>query len=487
MSFIIGIDIGTTNTKAVAFTDGGEVIANASFSYPAFTDADGAHELDPRQLLEAVLAVLKEALIQADGRKGLAGVSFSCAMHSLIAVDGRGEPLTRAITWADLRSKPFADVLKSSEAGRRIYRQTGTPIAPMSPLCKLLWLKQRQPEIFGRAAKFISIKEYIWYRLFGKYQVDYSIASATGLFDLYNLCWYRESLELAGIREEMLSEPVPAVHQESTLSSDHRLPGLPDGLPFIIGGSDGCLANLGSDAVLPGETALTIGTSGALRMTTRAPKYDPAERIFQYILTDQFYVSGGATNNGGGAVQWYAGNFGGGRSVQELTSAAGDVAPGSDGLIFLPYLLGERAPIWNADASALFFGIRWSHEQHHFMRAVLEGISYSLYQVGASLEETIGPMKHIIASGGFTHSHTWLQMVADVFGKEVRTTNGADASAIGACIMGFYAVGIIPDLGKASGLIHVRDKYVPDEQRHAVYQKGYGQFIELYRRLKDLM
>ena len=130
MSFIIGIDIGTTNTKAVAFTDGGEVIANSLFSYPAFTDADGAHELDPRQLLEAVLAVLKEALIQADGRKGLAGVSFSCAMHSLIAVDSRGEPLTCAITWADLRSKPFADVLKSSEAGGRIYRQTGTPIAP---------------------------------------------------------------------------------------------------------------------------------------------------------------------------------------------------------------------------------------------------------------------------------------------------------------------------------------------------------------------
>jgi gluconokinase len=487
MAFIIGIDIGTTNTKAVAFTDGGEVLANAVFSYAAFTAADGAHELDPRQLLEAVLTVLKEALAQTSGREGLAGVSFSCAMHSLIAVDSRGEPLTRAVTWADLRSKPFADELKASEAGRRIYRQTGTPIAPMSPLCKLLWLRRQQPEVFGRAAKFISIKEYIWWRLFGKYQVDYSIASATGLFDIYNFTWHRESLELAGIREGLLSEPVPATHQESALSPDHRLPGLPEGLPFIIGGSDGCLANLGSNAVLPGETALTIGTSGAIRMTTTVPKYDPAERIFQYILTDQFYVSGGATNNGGGAVQWYAGNFGGGRSVQELTSAAGDVAPGSDGLIFLPYLLGERAPIWNADARALFFGIRSGHEQRHFMRAVLEGISYSLYQVGVSLEETIGPMQHIYASGGFTHSRIWLQIVADVFGKEVYTTNGADASAIGACIMGFYSIGIIPDLGVATGLIHVRDKYLPDQGRHAEYQKGYGQFTELYRRLQDLM
>jgi len=151
------------------------------------------------------------------------------------------------------------------------------------------------------------------------------------------------------------------------------------------------------------------------------------------------------------------------------------------------YLLGERAPIWNADARALFFGIRSSHEQRHFMRAVLEGISYSLYQVGVSLEETIGPMRHIYASGGFTHSRAWLQIVADVFGKEVYTTNGADASAIGACIMGFYSVGIIPDLGVATGLIHVRDKYTPDQGRHAEYQKGYSQFIELYRRLQDLM
>jgi len=163
------------------------------------------------------------------------------------------------------------------------------------------------------------------------------------------------------------------------------------------------------------------------------------------------------------------------------------VAPGSDGLIFLPYLLGERAPIWNADAKALFFGIRSSHGQSHFTRAVMEGITYSLCQVGASLEETIGPIRHIYASGGFTHSRAWLQMAADVFGKTVFTTNGADASAVGACIMGLYALRIIPDLGAASRMIHVQDRYEPDEERHAVYRKGYERFTALYDRLKDLM
>ena len=164
MAYIIGIDIGTTNTKAVAFTDEGEVLISAGSSYSAIADSGGRHELVPARMLEAFVSVLKEVLAKTSHRKGLAGVSFSCAMHSLIAVDKEGTPLTNAITWADLRSQPYAEALKSSEAGKGIYRQTGTPIHPMSPLSKLLWLKDREPAIFQQATKFISIKEYIWWR-----------------------------------------------------------------------------------------------------------------------------------------------------------------------------------------------------------------------------------------------------------------------------------------------------------------------------------
>jgi len=178
MSYIIGIDIGTTNTKAVAFTDEGEVLATAGESYHALSDPDGRHELDPARLLEAFVSALKEVTRKTADRKGLMGISLSCAMHSLIVVDKEGLPLTNAITWADLRSQSYAEALKVSEAGRRIYRQTGTPLHPMSPLSKLLWLKDKEPAIFQQAEKFISIKEYIWWRLFGKYQVDHSIASA---------------------------------------------------------------------------------------------------------------------------------------------------------------------------------------------------------------------------------------------------------------------------------------------------------------------
>ncbi|HEY4291029.1 MAG TPA: gluconokinase [Puia sp.] len=489
MHYIIGIDIGTTNTKAVAFTDEGAVLGSAGASYPIFSEAEGQHELDPDKLLEAVITTLSEVRKKTVSRPGLAGISFSCAMHSLIVVDAAGKPLTRAITWADQRPAPYAKALKDSAAGRRIYRQTGTPVHAMSPLCKLLWLKEAEPALFAKAARFISIKEYIWWSLFGEYKVDHSIASATGLLDIRSFNWYAESLEVAKIRTGQLSDLVPSTYSSTALLPEFRSLSLPAGLPFVIGGSDGCLANLGSSAVKPGETALTIGTSGAIRMTAPAPEYDVRERIFSYILTDRHYVCGGPTNNGGNVIQWYAKSVLGRKDgdIGSLEAAADTVPAGCEGLVFLPYLRGERAPVWDADAKGVYFGLRSIHEQRHFTRAMLEGISYSLCQIGASLEETLGPIKHIYASGGFTGSKMWLQMIADVFMKKVYVTGTADASAIGAAMMGFYALGMISDLEETARLVKVVETYEPDADRHAVYQKNFEVFTELYNRLKDLM
>ena len=487
-NYVIGIDIGTTNTKAVAFTETGKVLGSVETSYPVFADATGAHELEPGELFDAALTVLLQITEKLDPGDA-AAVSFSCAMHSLILVGEDGKPLTRAMTWADRRSEAYAAALKGSEQGRRLYRQTGTPIHAMSPLCKLLWLKDRQPELFRKAAKFISIKEYIWWRFLGKYQVDHSLASATGLFDIRELGWSAEALELTGIRADRLSAPVPTTHRETELISTWRTMGFRPGTPWVIGASDGCLANLGTGAVRPGATALTIGTSGAVRMAALAPADDPQERLFSYILAEGRYISGGATNNGGNAVQWYAdlvsGNHDAG-ALDELTRSAEGVAAGADGLIFLPYLLGERAPVWDAEARGVFFGVRAVHGRAHFTRAVLEGISYGLRQIGASLEETIGPMEQIYASGGFTRNKNWLQLIADIFQIRVGVTAQADASAIGAAMLAWVAVGAY-SLEDAAGLVSVVDTYEPDKALAEVYQGNYRIFSQLYGRLKDLM
>jgi gluconokinase len=502
MQYIIGIDIGTTNTKAVAFTTDGKVLGSAGASYPVFTDAGGRHELDPEQLLNAVVSALGEVRkgIAAEatggaartgaaasaGTGGLSGISFSCAFHSLIVIGEEGKPLTHAMTWADLRPSAQANALRGTEAGDRIYRHTGVPIHAMSPLCKLLWLKATQPDLFQRGVRFISIKEYIWWRLFGKYQVDHSLASATGLLDIRRLEWYPEALALAGIQSGQLSTPVPVTHAEMALLPEARrllADPLPEDLPFIIGGGDGAMANLGSGAVRHGETALTIGTSGAIRMTVTRPEDDPLARVFNYILADGYYICGGATNNGGNVPQWYIDRVMGGGEIAE----ADHVPPGCDGLIFLPYLQGERAPVWNADAKGVFFGVRSLHDHRHFLRACLEGVSYSLYQIGISLVETVGPIEHIYASGGFTRSAVWLQMVADIFGKKVHVTGLADASAIGAAMIGMYGCGLIGDLGAAASLVTVVQTYEPNAALHAVYQENYQIFTQLYGRLKDLM
>ncbi|HLZ88519.1 MAG TPA: FGGY-family carbohydrate kinase, partial [Puia sp.] len=232
--------------------------------------------------------------------------------------------------------------------------------------------------------------------------------------------------------------------------------------------------------------------SGAVRMTTAEPETDRQERIFSYILADGYYVCGGATNNGGNVLQWYAGQVLGRKGadageLERLVAEADEVPPGAEGLVFLPYLLGERAPIWDARARGVFFGVRSIHDQRHFLRAVLEGVSFSLRQIGASLEETIGPIGQIHASGGFTQSATWLQLIADVFQKNVAVSGSADASAIGAAQMGLYALGIVPSLDAAASLVRTEAVYEPDAGRAAVYRENYAVFTELYRRLRDLM
>jgi gluconokinase len=466
------------------------VLASAGTGYPVFTDAAGRHELDTDRLLDAVVASLTEVL-RAFGKPSVAlsGIGFSCAFHSLLAVDEKGMPMMRAMTWADLRPAAEAMALKADEVGLRIYRHTGTPVHAMSPLCKLLWLRNKQPEIFRRAARFIGIKEYIWWRLFGKYEVDHGIASATGLFDIRRLDWYAESLDLAGIGADRLSTPVPCTHIAMGL-----LPGplngiVPAGTRFIIGGGDGCLANLGSGAVRPGETALTIGTSGAIRMTAVSPEDDKEGRIFNYILAADRYTCGGATNNGGNVLKWLFEKVLGIKEEQEWERRVGEAAsapPGCEGLIFLPYLQGERAPVWDAEARGVFFGVRSIHDHRHFVRACLEGICYSLCQIGASLEETIGPIGHIYASGGFTRSDLWLQMIADIFQKRVHLSGAADASAIGAAIMGFLALGQIDNTDAAAGLVSVQRTFEPDPAPFAAYRCNYSIFTQLYGRLRDL-
>ncbi len=294
---MLGVDIGTTSTKTVVFTLEGRVVAQHAVEYPLLCSTPGMAEQDPQQIYQAVLTSIAEAVKAAraaqTGNHRIALVSFSAAMHSVIALDSDNRFLTNSITWADNRASEWSKRIRDEFDGIQIYRRTGTPIHPMSPLCKLMWLRHDQPEVFARAARFVGVKEYVFFRLFGKWLVDHSIASATGLFNLQELNWDKDALALLGIRAAQLSEPVPTTHHvhglDVTLAAQL---GLPADTPFVIGANDGVLSNLGVNAIHPGQVAVTIGTSGAMRTVIDKPLTDPSGRTFCYALTERHWVVG---------------------------------------------------------------------------------------------------------------------------------------------------------------------------------------------------
>ena len=300
---VIGVDLGTTSTKAVAFDTGGRQLATASAGYPLVEPQPGWAEQDPAQILDAVLDTVRAVVSEVDGP--VAALSFSSAMHTLIGLDAAGDPLTPSLSWADSRAAAQADRLRAAPGGLALHRRTGTPVHPMAPLPKLVWFREQRPELFARVACWAGIKDYVLSRLCGALVTDQSVASGTGLLDLGTLSWDQEALQLAGIGPERLPELVPTTTVLSGLSAEvaDRL-GLPAATPVVAGAGDGPLANLGLGAVHPGVAACSIGTSGALRVTVERPAVDPAGGVFCYALTEHRWVVGGAINNGGIVLDW---------------------------------------------------------------------------------------------------------------------------------------------------------------------------------------
>lgn len=477
MEYFVGIDIGTSSVKALALGEGAQPLGISQRSYPAHIDPNGAYEIDPGVVYQSTLQVLEDLLKQMEDVHTLRAISFSAAMHGLMALDEKGNPLTSLITWADTRAAAVTRTFKNSPEARELYRITGTPIHPMSPLCKLRWINRTQPGIASRAHKYISIKEYIWFKLFGVYEIDYSMASATGLFDTRALKWSPLAMKEASVKENQLSQPVSVFNQRSdpSISIAH----LPTGTPFIIGGADGCLANLGTGVIQPKEASLTIGTSGAIRIVTPEWNPDSEGRLFQYLLTDGLYVRGGAINNGGNVLDWLLSLMGREQSLKDLMEEAFRITPGSEGLMFLPYIYGERAPIWDAEASGAYVGLRGYHQKAHFFRAASEGISYALYDIGQRMSAQ-QPIEKIYVSGGFTQSPAWVQQVSDLFGLPVLLSDDADASATGAIILAMLATHTLSDIKDVSHMVKIRQTVYPNHTIHQNYQGYFSIYQELY-------
>ena len=489
-TYMIGVDIGTTALKAVLFEKNGKLVDKVSVEYKLHTPDAAIAELDPDEVAAGMFAAVSQVAERNACRNDVAFISFSSAMHSIILLDEDGERLTDCITWADSRGQEYAEQL-NRQNGMAIYRRTGTPIHPMNPFVKLLHLRDRSREIYIQIGKVTGIKSYVMQKLTGVYEVDRSIASSTGMMNLQESEWDAEVLDMLNLSRAHLPELVDTLKVYDGIKTDaaEKL-GIDAETKLVIGASDGVLANLGMNATENGDVAVSIGTSGAIRTVVDTPKTDDRMRTFCYYLTGDRYVIGGPVNNGGVVLRWVRDEFFDSDDKAEdedpyetITTLAAEAPAGSNGLIFHPYLSGERAPVWDSKAVGSFYGLTLSHGRQHMIRAAMEGVLFNLYSVFLTLRKHMDEAGTIKASGGFARSEMWKQMMADIYGEKVEVPKAYESSAFGACVLGLYALGEIEDLDAVKHFVGEEDTYYPTQDTYLKYQEVMSVYIEVGRSL----
>ncbi|RKQ32286.1 gluconokinase [Oceanobacillus halophilus] len=477
---VMGLDIGTTSVKAVVFDTKGKLVAEAEemveTNYPK---ADWA-EQNPEEVEKASIEAMKNVVENANvTSEEILTIGISAAMHSLICIDEDMQPISQMLIWSDKRSSHIADRLIKTSAND-IYAKTGTPIHPMTPLLKLIWMKENQYEAYHNAAYFMSMKEYLLQKWFGQRVIDYSMAAATGFFDVKKLDWEDQALELAGIQREQLSKIVSPT--EILTGLDQRVAeeiGISGNIPFVIGSADGQLANLGSGAIKPGEVNISVGTSGAIRQFVKGAPINEKMETFTYSFTEDTSIIGGPTNNGGVALQWFKDLIEYKGTHDEFLADAAKVEVGSEGILFLPYVNGERAPLWNGRAKGNFFGLSINHKKEHLTRAVLEGIAFNIYQIGKSLERIAGAPEKISVNGGLTKSLLWVQIMADLFGKEIYLSDTHHNAAWGAAWTALVGIGKANSLEDIKSSLPSEKVIEPNMENHEVYQRIFNTYEKL--------
>jgi gluconokinase len=484
----IGLDLGTTNVKGVALSRGGRLLGSAARSLRTAAPHDGWAEQDPEEVWAAAAAVLRETA-QAVAPRPVAGLALSGAMHTCLPIASDGSPLAPALTWADRRAAGQCLRLRAQADLDGLYRRTGCPLQPIYHLPRLRFWLEEAPELAGRAALFAGLKDFVLYRLTGRWTSDHSTASATGLLDIRECRWDRGALELAGVGAERLPPLASPLAEAGPLTEPAAgQTGLPSGLPVICGATDGALANLGSGAALPGQSVITVGTSGAVRLLVPEPLLDanPAHRTWCYLLDQGRWFAGGAVNNAGLAVQWvhdlfYTGEPGAAGFDRLFAEAAG--APvGAAGLRCLPFFAGERSPYFRADARAAFVGLGWEHRRGHLARAVLDAVALRL----ADIWEILGAQateEAVRLTGAIVRSPVWAQILCDALGVDMAAVQEADASVLGAGLLARAALDPALSLEKLAALARPGRRWQPDPARHAEYRRLLEQFRELYRLL----
>ncbi len=489
--WFLGMDVGTGGTRAVIVDSNGKLIAGASSEHAPFrAEHPGWAEQDPEDWWRAAQEAIRVVIAAApEPRQPAAAICLTGQMHGAVMLDENGAVLRPSLIWCDTRTQPECDWLTEKIGYEKLIELTCNPALPNFSLTKLLWVKTHQPEIFSKIRHVMCPKDYVRYRLTGEFAIDVQEASGTLLLDVAHRRWSREVAEAAGIPESWLPKVYESPEVCARISEDAAgLTGVAAGTPVVAGAGDQGAGAVGMGILQPGSVSATIGTSGVVFAATASPIKDPKGRLhtFCHAVPGLWHVMG-VTQSAGLSLRWLKETFFAGQDYDSLTAAAAKIPAGSEGLEWAPYLLGERTPHLDPEVRAAFAGISTVHTAAHFVRAVLEGVAYSLEDTFTLFAELEIPVSAIRLGGGGARGQLWRKIQSGVYGRAVEVLAAEEGGAFGSALMAGVGAGHWANLDQACGqAIEVAQRIEPDAADMAAYKSGYEKWRKLYPALKSL-
>lgn len=493
---LLGIDIGTSSCKTALFDEDGKRIFSASSAYSVYYPKAGHAEQDPREWWEAVCRSIREVLDQSVADAGeIIGIGVDGQSWSAIPIDKEGEVLCPTPIWMDTRAEQICAGLRERIGEEALFAVSGNPLKPSYTMPKVLWYKEERPDIYKATNKILQSNSYIVYRLTGKISQDLSQGYGWACFNMREGKWDRELCKAMGVDDALLPDirrchdVVGGVSREAAVKT-----GLPEGIPVVAGGLDAACATLGAGVVRAGQTQEQGGQAGGMSICMDEYKADPSLILGFHASSDQWLLQGG-TVGGAGVMKWFEKEFAaeermrsGAASFEALNELAKKIPPGSEGVVFLPYMAGERTPIWDPHAKGVCYGLDFSKSRGHFLRAAMEGVAFSLRHNIETAEAAGACVSSLRAVGGAANSAVWMQIKSDITKKPISVPSSDTAAALGAVLLAGVGVGLYRNFEEAADrTIHDRAHYEPDPKNQEIYDRNYKIYRELYENLKELM
>lgn len=490
MTFLLGIDLSTTGAKALLIDDEGRVVSSATTPLSLSTPHSLWSEQNPEDWWIATSTSIASALTSAQvSSQSIAAIGLTGQMHGLVLLDQEGAVLRPAILWNDQRCGVECDEIRARVGREKLLRITGNDALTGFTAPKILWVEKHEPEVHRRIRHILLPKDYIRYKLTGALAMDKADGSGTMLFDLGQRNWSTEIVETLNISPDWLPRTYEGHETTGEVTREAaELTGLSAGTPVVAGGGDQSAQAVGVGVVRPGTIAVTLGTSGVVFAATEAPLIEPQGRLhaFCHAIAGRWHLMG-VMLSAAGSLQWYRDKFACDRDFEELVNEASQVPPGSDGLIFLPYLTGERTPHPDPFARGGWIGLTARHGPAHLTRSILEGVAFGIKDMFDLMREAgLGSIDQVRVSGGGAKSRLWRQILADVLATELVTVNTTEGAAYGAALLAGIGAGVWPDVDTACAqTIRVTDRVSPNPETVETYQSLHNEYQRLYPALKQ--